>query len=194
MKIIFGLLTCIVFIACVSCTRLALFVTGGYIPRDENPASVTAYAIRTGLRTDNLYVFKDSAGLNDFHRTIGKLPEISFYYRKSFLMKVRNPEDCHKTIEMIIDSLDADQSYALDSLNRFQDLVSGVCHPDGNPVLPEDTAQADFSVVIYWAPYTGKINKRNTLVWEEKLYEKGKELGINVLKVDCDTQEAWYSD
>ena len=194
MKIIFGLITCITLITCLSCTRLLLFVTGGHLPEEEDQSSLTAYAIKTGLRTDNLYAFRDSAGLNDFHRTIGKLPEISFYYRKSFLMKVRNPEDCHKTIEGIIDSLDAGRPYALDSLNSFRDLISKICRLDSSPVQPEDTAQADFSVVLYWAPYVGKINKRNTLVWEEKVYEKGKELGINVLKVDCDTQEAWYSD
>ena len=194
MKIIFVLITCITLITFLSCTRLLLFVTGGHLPEEEDQSSITAYAIRTGLRTDNLYTFRDSSGLNDFQRTIGKLPEISFYYRNSFLMKIRTEDDCHKTIEKIIDSLNAGTNYALDSLNRFQDLVSGICHLDGSPVHPEDTAKADFNVVIYWATYIGKINKRNTLVWEEKLYEKGKELGINVLKVDCDTQEAWYSD
>ncbi len=155
---------------------------------------MTDYALRTGLRTDNLYIFRDSAGLNAFDRTIGKLPEIGFYYRGCCLMKVRSEDDCHKTIEMIIDSLSRDRSYALDSLDRFADLVSRICHPDGSPVNLEDTARADFNVVLYWATYLGKINKRNTLVWEEKLYEKGKVLGINVFKVNCDYQEAWDSD
>lgn len=194
MKKIIILISCFAFIACVSCTRIFIFFTGGHLPEREDQNSIMAYAIRTGLRTDNLYIFRDSAGLNECHRTIGKLPEIAFYYRGCCLMDVRSEDDCHKTIEMIIDSLNMHTPYALDSLNRFPDLVSRICHPDGSPVNPEDTAQADFNVVLYWATYLGKINKRNTLVWEEKLYEKGKELGINVLKVNCDYQEAWESD
>ena len=188
------LLSCVVIISFASCSRLWLFFTGGHLPQQEDQSSITDYAIRTGMRVDNLYVFKDSAALNNFYRTMEKLPDIGFYHRNTFLMNVKTKEDCHKTIEMIIDSLNRQTDYALYSLHRFTDLVSVICHPDGSPVRPEDTARADFNVVLYWATYLGKINKRNTLVWEEKLYEKGKELGINVLKVNCDYQEVWESD
>lgn len=194
MKKMIILLSCVVLIACTSCSRLWLFFTGGHLPQKEDQSSITDYAIRTGMRVDNIYVFIDSAALNDYYRTMDKLPDIGFYHRNTFLMNVKTKEDCHKTIEMIIDSLNKETDYPLDTLHRFTDLVSAICHPDGSPVHPEDTVRADFNVVLYWATYLGKINKRNTLVWEEKLYEKGKELGINVFKVNCDYQEAWESD
>lgn len=164
------------------------------MPRYETPESITSYALKAGLRTDNIYVFRDTSAFKSAMRSVGKLPDIDFYDRNGCKMKVKKPEDCHKTVEKIIDSLNLQQPYILDSMERLSDLTSKLYDLEGRPWKMEESIAADFTVAIYWATFTGNTNKKSPRVWEEMLYEKGKTLGIRVIKVNCDFQEAWESD
>jgi len=171
-----------------------MFFSGGHMPRYETPESITSYALKAGLRTDNIYVFRDTSAFKAAIQSIGKLPDIDFYDRHGFKMKVKNPDDCHKTVDKIIDSLSLQQPYPLDSTSRLSDLTSELCNLDGSPWNMDQSIAADFTVAIYWATFTGNTNKKSPRVWEEKLYEKGKTLGIRILKVNFDFQEFWESD
>ncbi|MBP6979007.1 MAG: hypothetical protein PHD61_02810 [Bacteroidales bacterium] len=190
----------VVFVVCIllisiSCTRFVMVFSSAHMPRWENEQSITSYAQRIGLRTDNICVLQDSAALGDIMKSYGKLAEISFYDRNGFEMKVKSPEDCHITIEKVIDSLSTQTLYAVDSTRRLSDLTSRLCHLDGSPLKQDEmVAPVDFTVAIFWTTFIGNVNKRSTRVWEEKCYEKGKTLGIRVIKVNCDFQEVWESD
>jgi hypothetical protein len=177
-----------------SCTRLLLFFNGGSMPRLENEASLRAYSEKIGWDTGNIYTFRDSSGINRYFKKIGTIPWISFYNRDGYLMNVIDKGDCSRTVDSIIQSLDPGHWYEIDSLERLQTLMPTLCDLNGQPQKASALKPADFYAVIYWTVFAGKLNQRNTKIWEEMLYEKAETLGIEVFKVNCDFQEAWDMD
>ena len=59
---------------------------------------------------------------------------------------------------------------------------------NGNSLKSPETA--DFYVLIYWAVWTGKLNKDHVKIWEDAA-KNNKNAKVKVIKVNMDFQEHW---
>lgn len=188
------LFTCLLALTLVSCARFIGFLNGAHNPRLENRNSIRSYSGKMGWRQDNLYTLRDSAAFHNFFRTSEGIPALYLFNKDMFLLEIKEEARCNSIIDSIIDYLEPVNTYPIDSSIRLTSWLPDWCDMDGNLFLPDDLKQADFYVVLYWAKYIGHLNKRDVYVWEEKLNEKSKTMGITVLKVNCDLQESWLED
>ncbi|MNV19167.1 hypothetical protein D3C71_1100200 [compost metagenome] len=53
-----------------------------------------------------------------------------------------------------------------------------------------EVEKADFYILIYWAVWTGKLNKDHVKIWED-LAKNNKNCKVKVIKVNLDLQEYW---
>ena len=63
----------------------------------------------------------------------------------------------------------------------------------GEPVRVKPKESDDFTVLVFWTTYIGKLNRDHVSVWERQAQENQK-AGIRVLKINMDFQEFWGED
>ena len=183
-----------ILLASASCTRILMFLEGAHNPQLENENTIRAFSEKMDWPQENIYVFNDSSGFHYFRQSIGTLPWISFYNKDMYLLNVRKKGECAGGIDSVIYYLAPDNIYPLDSTSTLPSLIPMLCDLEGEPLHINDLKQSDFYVALYWAMFVGNLNKNDVKVWEEKLNEKAKTMGITVLKVNCDFQESWLED
>ncbi|AEA45031.1 hypothetical protein Fluta_3055 [Fluviicola taffensis DSM 16823] len=117
------------------------------------------------------------------------IPDASIYDSRGNYIEYRQSDtSCNAGLFEFIPNLNVDTKYNQpDSSNlsvelfKFRDLK-------GNPI--KEVEKADFYVLIYWAVWTGKLNKNHVKVWED-LAKNNKNCRVKVIKVNLDFQEHW---
>jgi hypothetical protein len=178
----------IVLLILVSCKPIMLKLYGIKDPDIENKKSITKKALQYNLDTSNivtvnskdfLYVLKDQG-----------IPEGAIYDRNGKYIEYRQTDtSCNAGLFQFIPALDLSNKYnqpenrpdLKTELNKFRDLK-------GN--MLKQPEYADYYLLIYWAVWTGKLNKDHVKIWED-LARNNNNCKIKVIKVNIDLQEFW---
>lgn len=183
----------IIIITIASCTRFIMFLQGAHYPKIESKESIIKYAEKTGMNKETIYLIRDSLAYHQIIKSIERLPEVRFYDSDGYEFNVSYTSGCTMEIENKIDTLDLITGSSVDSTSQLRDLMELLERIDGSLCVMESFGSKDIYVVIYWAKFTGKLNKKKVLSWENKL-NSYKTISTGVIKINCDVIDGWFGN
>ena len=95
---------------------------------------------------------------------------------------------------MRLENLSLNNNYKVDSNILLTDELNQYETIDGNIIIKGNLPIANFYVIIQWAKFAGKLNKRDVKSWNETLNKKESEMKIEIFNVCCDPLESWWSE
>ncbi len=180
-------------VSAFSCTRILLISEGIKQPSLENHESWSRFLLSKGIDTSEILCFKDTQALHTFYRTDIGIPDAQFFNKeKKFVDYRQSIKDCNGMVSVFIENIDSvnlepplEGQYLDDYINNL------VIEKTGQPFFLENQ-NYDAYMVVYWAKYLGKANKRKVYDWQElvkKANQNGKK--IRMILVSVDYQELW---
>ncbi|MBC7774098.1 MAG: hypothetical protein H7246_01565 [Phycisphaerae bacterium] len=177
----------------ISCKYILLKSEGVKQPALESHKSLSKFLLSKGIDTSEILCFRDTFALNTFYRTSFKVPDAHFFNKdKKFVDYRQSIKDCNGMVSVFIENIDS-VNLELPIEGKFLDdyLNNLVIEKTGHEFVLENQ-EYDVYMVVYWAKYLGKVNKRKVYDWQE-LVKKAKQNGkrIRTLLVSVDYQEMW---
>ena len=174
----------------MSCNPLIKTYYGIKKPKIENKRSLTQYLNRKKINTGNVY----AVDYEDYKNIINKIkgvPEILIFDKKGRAIQYRNEEECNAEAFDFIEKLSVNDKFIYDDSINLKQYLSMLKDLDGKKAYIPLENKADFYLFIFWAKYTGRLNKNHIKVWEEQAF-KNKNSHIQVIKVNVDEMDWWH--
>lgn len=171
-----------------------VFLYGAHAPRPETPESIFKYLKKKKINDDNIYFLKDSMAFYNYFQGFGKLPSVKIYNNDLYLLDIIKKDTCSGQTDKMIRALSLNNSYPVDSSRTLEHVLINIMRSDGNEIKTDKLDSSDFFVLMYWAKFTGKLNKKNIAYWEEQLRKKEDSLNLTIFKINCDPLESWWSE
>lgn len=171
----------------MSCNPIMMKLYGIKDPELENEQTIKKRALKYDLDTTNIVTVHS----RDYPRMLkGRaIPDAAIYDSRGKYIEYRQTDtSCNAGLFQFIPDLNTDNTYNKPDSASLQTEWAKFRDMKGNK-LPE-AEPADFYVLIYWAVWTGKLNKDHVKVWED-LAKNNKHCKIKVVKVNLDFQEHW---
>ncbi|SFC04090.1 hypothetical protein SAMN05421780_102364 [Flexibacter flexilis DSM 6793] len=170
-----------------SCTPIMKMAYGIKNPKIETDQSLLKKSKKFGFRTDNLATVNEA----DYLLVLQKngIPDANIFDKEGRYIEYRATEEsCNAGLFSYIPKLGTDTAHKYTNVTTLQAETQRLRDLKGNAFtsLPE----ADYYVFIYWAAFTGKLNKDHVKAWEE-LAASNKKTKIAVIKVNLDIQDYW---
>jgi len=165
---------------------------GIHQPKAETIENIYDYLERKKINDDNIYFFKDSLCYFDFLENQNKTSKVNIYNKDQFLLRIIQKDTCSAQTEEMINELSLTNNYAIDSTNTLGQSLLNYVDRYGKGISVDSLAQSDYYVLMYWAKFAGKLNKKNTAFWEKELNSKGDEMNIKIFKICCDPLQIWW--
>lgn len=188
MKLFFTLLVTIISLS--SCNYVVKKAYGIKKPRIESEASMKKAAMKFGMDTTNIWT--NASG--DFFKNLnGKgLPDIDVFDANGNYIEYRDTDtSCNAGLFGFIPDLDPTKTYRKTGLKKLNEETEKYRDVKGNKVKVKDGA--DFYLLVYWASWTGKLNKDHVAEWEA-LAKANKSSKIEFIKVNMDMQSYWSEE
>ncbi|MGV3610545.1 MAG: hypothetical protein ACO1N0_06330 [Fluviicola sp.] len=181
------LLAMVSFLLLQSCGTIMKKMYGIKNPEIENEQTIKKKALKYDLDTSNIVTVHSQSTVSTI--SAHGIPNAAIYDGNGKYMEYRQSDtSCNAGLFQFIPDLKLTNSYnkpdSLDlksELAKYRDLK-------GNSL--GELRKADFYLVIYWAVWTGKLNKDHVKIWED-LAKNNKNCKIEVIKVNLDFQEYW---
>jgi hypothetical protein len=171
-----------------SCDHIFLSINGVSKPRIESKESTLSYLSSNSFDlADAVFTAKDSTAIFQIINMIGNIPGVDFFNRKGELVEYSSTGDCPGKADRFAAMLEADSNYRTDSsyhLKDVMDKVEGLYRREN--MLNEE---ADFTILIYWAKYLGKMNKSVMKVM--KTIQANKNIRARIYLINMDFQQTW---
>ncbi len=190
----FSLLLLCVFIEFItSCTRVLMITEGIKQPALENHTTLSKFLLSKGIDTTEILCFKDTTALIALYRSHIGIPDARFFNSKKKLVDYKNhPNDCNGMVSVFIEKIDSIvQKTPIEGEFLDNYINNLVIEKTGQKFLLEDQ-DYDVYMVVYWAKFLGKVNKRKVYDWQEhvkKANQNGKK--IRMMLVSVDYQAFW---
>jgi hypothetical protein len=137
-----------------------------------------------------LCVFRDSAALVDWFRNSNLPGRSHFYNRDGYRIITQDSNFCSGVETDFAKTLSLEKKYRIDSVSTFAKL--GTCLLPAGDKVSLDPSQSDFTVVIFWARFMGKINDASFQIASAALNSPAAKQGkVNILFVDMDIMDFW---
>lgn len=203
--------------SCGPIIKLAYGVTN---PKIESEASLTKYMKNKKIPAENVYTIGFDEYEATLAQANGSVPEVLIFDKAGNLIPyTANSDQCTAGAFRFIEELKAEELTAKSDSSIFVDGtltglhdigISNVAETQLNPNKQASLEEAkkhlrnlkgnlvevelednyDYYIFIYWAKFTGKLNKDHVLVWEKQALEN-KNAKIKVMKVNMDIQSYW---
>jgi len=171
----------------LSCQPILKKIYGIKDPEIESEKTILKAAKKYKLDSTNILTVNSK----DFLYVLNgqSIPDAAIYDKNGKYIEYRQTDtSCNAGLFQFIPSLNLtdlynqpDSSDLKSELKKYRDLK-------GNDLKILESA--DFYVIIYWAVWTGKLNKDHVKIWED-LAKENKNTKIKVLKVNLDLQSWW---
>ncbi len=178
------------------CKQILLISYGIKDPKYESEKSITNFCLKYDLHAFNVYTVDSTTLLNYYMNDIG-IPDIAVYDKNGNYIPYRNMDQCNgkadgflelacsDTLNLIggqkADSIKGVAPYLKDELKKMY-LLNG-------KYAYLNSGNEDFTVLIFFTVYTGKLNKIKVKEWEDIAYAQS--CNIRVIKVNIDWQQWW---
>ena len=109
-------------------------------------------------------------------------PEIIVFNQEGKYLKYKSVQECNASAFKFIDSLNNNKNYPIIDtflLEKFENSLVNFQGKKKESILNKTT---DFYVLIFWAEWTGKLNKDHTYIWEQKA-KNNKNCNIKTIKI-----------
>jgi len=157
-------------------------------PKPETKQSLIHYLERKNIRSDNILVAADSASCIEMVNRVRNFPTIRVFDRAGNMVYYKDTTvSCSAAAYGFTASICSLKELPLGSSWLMKDEIAHLVSLDGQPVKPGDGH--DYTVFIYWARFTGRLNKVEAKEWEESILKSG--CNVTVYKVSIDWMESW---
>jgi hypothetical protein len=168
--------------------KTILYITYGIKkPRVEDAATIKEKALKFGIDTTAI-VTVDAKDFMGIFKGLG-IPDAAIFDSAGNYIEYRATDtSCTAGLFGFIPGLNLKTHYnethkttLQAELQKFRDL-------NGHSI--KSPGEADFYVLIYWAVWTGRLNKNHVKVWQD-LAKENKNCSIKVIEVNLDLQSYW---
>jgi hypothetical protein len=171
-----------------SCKSVLLKVNGVSKPEIETKESILTYmSLHSIDQGDGLFTVKDSTSFSRLINMIKRLPNVDFYNPKGELLNYSKTGDCTGQADIFAAGLKPDTFYKVDASYHFNDILEKVISIDGKRQPSLDNA--DFTVLIFWSKYLGKMNR--SVLRVKRSLQVNKKVSINLYMINMDFQNDW---
>jgi hypothetical protein len=192
-KYIYAFALLAIFILQSGCTKILLYSFGVRNPKIENQKSLNQYLKRNKITTENSFCLKDTISFNKFYTEGIGIPEIRFYDSNGYLMLYRDEKKCNAQNDSLISFLNPSNVSKIDSSNNIKDYLKNIKMLNGKDIEQKHFENFDYYLIIYWAKWAGKVNKKKMVDWENSIKQKSG-LKIMAIKVTTDYMNFWVLD
>ena len=175
------------FLLLQSCSTIMKKMYGIKNPEIENEQTIKKQALKYDLDTSNIVTVYSQSTVSAI--SAYGIPNAAIYDGNGKYIEYRqNDTACNAGLFQFIPDLKLTNSYNKpDSLDLKGELAK---YRDMKGNALSEVGKADFYVLIYWAVWTGKLNKDHVKIWED-LAKNNKNCKIEIIKVNLDFQEYW---
>lgn len=170
-----------------SCTAVMKKIYGIKKPSIESPESLKKDALGFGFDTTYILTSNAEKFLDNFH---GKgIPDIDVFDSEGNYIEYRDSDtSCNAGLFKFIPELNTNKIYNKTGKKKLDEELSKFVDLYGKPHQIEK--DADFYLMVYWATWTGRLNKDHVAEWEQ-LVKENKNCKIKYIKVNLDMQTHW---
>lgn len=178
-----------------SCTqKLYMMYAGMHEPRVETTESLRKYMRKVKMTSDNVFTTQNIESFqNQLFFAGGSVPEALIFNKNLDNIIYRDTNECNAHAFSAILELDKNKTYQINDLVKFNDINAGLCDLEGNPTKITVNDNSDFLVVIYWAKFTGRLNKDHVNIWEKDAINNTNS-NIQVVKINLDQLSFWENE
>jgi hypothetical protein len=169
-----------------ACNPIVKVLYGIKKPSVETKESTIRYIEKIGMETENNYALPE----NEYEILAAKVGIPTFYIFNADGNQIILETECGALKTEFIQDLDRNKSYKTESKINMDEFTSKLVFLDGknaNYTLHTDT---DFYLIIYWAKFIGRVNKKSPAAWE-KTAKHNKKANISIIKINMDFRNFW---
>jgi hypothetical protein len=191
------LLSCIFLLS--SCNKLAYKVLYGVKkPKHKTETQITDFLAKNDYSTDNLYGLNAEAHKRKVGTTtssVASFTSSALYNRDGFLVKAKDTaiNDCWgKVYDFYKNISDSSQLYIDKSNSIYSDtlVMNNLVNLSGHRQAAFSTQDYDYTVVVFWASFLGKLSKQNIALGQLiKLYNPN--LKVQIIQINMDYRTFW---
>lgn len=172
------------------CQPVVKLLYGIRNPKVENQESLTKYMVKKDIRIENTYTTTFEQFPNALDRIKKTLPEVLIFNQQGDNIPYGEEWACNASAFSFIEQLRTDSAYSTNEEIVLSSALKGLAGLDGTPVELKDSENHDFTILIYWARYVGKLNKNHVNEWEKQAFQN-QSAKLRVIKVNMDFQQHW---
>jgi hypothetical protein len=179
-------------IAFSSCKMLIMKSQGIRNPKEETPESLISFLEKRNGPLENNFIFKDSASWLYFsmHPRIHKEVIGTFLFNEhGLILNIKDSTKCQWSGINAISELHPDSTYNIDSTLKIQYIESLLL-----PLIPglckTQEKNSNFTVMMTWARFIGKLNDRIFLARDIVADNPNK--NIRLIFINLDMQKSWH--
>lgn len=181
------------FLTFVSCTKILLKAYGVKNPDIENAASLQKYVERKNIGISEYWGFKDTLGYIEYIRSRIGMPEARFFDKNLNLIRYKpDSVSCNAKVFSVLENPSILKEMVSDTSETINDYLKNVINLSDKSPAKFDANSYDFYVILYWARWSGRINKTKIRDWIRKI-ETANHNGykIKIIPINTDIQDFW---
>ncbi len=177
----------------LGCKQLILLKEGVKQPVLEDHNSLKKFLAKNQIDTTEILCFQDTVALHQFYKTKIGLPDSRFFNRQRALVDYReSPKDCNGKVSVFLEKIDSMNLRPPIPGELLHTYLQGVVYEKDLSPFAVTGELYDTYLVIYWAKYLGKLNKRKVFEWMTLANDARKRgVKIRVLLINADYQRQW---
>lgn len=174
-----------------SCRPILNVYYGIKQPSNKSEDDLLKYLKRKSINDDNIFYLKDTVAFKEVMATQRTIPEIEVYNKEGYFIPYKDTGFCsapgYVYLRSICDNVKKDPVMTRHISERTKQIIPCKNNKVFEGYQPGDY---DYTVILLWATYTGRLNKDHVRVWEESI-QQAKGCKVRVFKVSEDVMEIW---
>jgi len=170
-----------------SCKKALLLYYGVKSPKVENVKSLEKFIKKNNFSSYSQSVFSFEGYAQNINQL--SIPSINIFGKDGKYIPYPGEENCSVGSYEFIEILKYPLAFPTSDSLQLDKVMLNLKNLNGE-IIPNLKNEKDFTVLIYWAKFAGKINKRDIKDWEESI-RKNSNSSFEIIMVNCDLQEWW---
>jgi hypothetical protein len=172
---------------------LAIIKEGIKQPQIETHQSLVKFLKANQIDTTNMLCFKDTTALKQFYKEKWGIPNARFFNKNGQFVDYReSPEDCNGMVSEFIKKIDSFNKLPTVGAKRIEDYTGDAVWTRDHKAFVPNLQGYDGYILIYWAKFLGKVNKKKVFEWQTLSRAAEREgVKIKIMTISADYQEFW---
>lgn len=173
-----------------SCSGVMKVAYGIRNPKVENAESIQHAISKLELQESDNYAYDFDAFRRNQAILKNGIPDVMVFSKTGRFIPYGDEYACNADAFSFIEKLNRKTAYDVNPEITLAGVTAGLTDLHGKPVKVREHGDKDFTVILFWTVYLGRLNKDHVKVWEEQALNN-KQADIRVMKINMDFQEHW---
>ncbi len=178
-----------------SCTPLLKKFYGIHEPQLESPKSISGYAEDKRLNKVVILIPKDISSFAKIQNFFGGVPRLLLFDKDGSALKYSDTESCNAPAFDMTEQIcngKFPKNDSLVSLDSLLEYIKPLTESDSVRFKESQGKQVEYTSLITWTKYSGKLNKDHVRPWVESLNSQTK-CAITTYLINLDFVEGIWS-